>query len=286
MVSDDGIRGEQEVEYTFQVLGPLLLRVNGKNCTPSASKVRQVLALMLFRANQVVSLDALIEELWGGRPPRTAATIVQTYIYQLRKIVARYSDVATANATIRTAPPGYVLCVPTDRLDCRQFEDAVRRAQESLDQGQARLAVCQLSQALDMWNGAVLVNAEHGPLLQREVAHLEERRMLALELRLRANMQLGRHREIVAELKSLVAAHPFNEWLHGQLMIALHRSGRRREALAAYQALRKLLDDELGLEPSADLRRIQQELLTADVADIAGGHGRLTLEPVPMPAAG
>ena len=283
MVEVDAIPGECDVAYDFRVLGPLILRINEKTCTPSAAKVRQVLALCLFRANQVVSLDALIEELWGDRPPRTAATIVQTYIYQLRKIFSRHSDVATASAAIRTAPPGYVLCVPTDRLDARQFEAAVGRGQALLEQGQARLAEAALSQALAMWNGAVLVNTEHGPLLEREVAHLEERRILALELRLRANMQLGRHREIVAELKSLVAAHPFNEWLHGQLMIALYRSGRRGEALAAYQSARKLLDDELGLEPSADLRRIHQELLTADVAGLAD---RLTPEPVPMPAAG
>ena len=274
-LDENAIVSDSEMDYTFQVLGPLLLRVNGRVCTPSASKVRQVLALSLFRVNQIVSLDAMIEELWGDRPPRTAATIVQTYIYQLRKIFARHAGVTAANAAIHTAPPGYVLSVPAERVDCRQFETAVRRGQALLEQGQARQAETQLSQALGMWNGAVLVNTDHGSLLQGDVAHLEEKRMLAVELRLRANMLLGRHREILAELKSLVAAHPFNEWLHGQLMIALYRSGRRGEALAAYQTARKLLDDELGLDPSADLRRIHQELLNTDV----GLSGELTLEP-------
>ncbi|HEX5404388.1 MAG TPA: AfsR/SARP family transcriptional regulator [Pseudonocardiaceae bacterium] len=285
-IDENEILVESEVDYTFKVLGPLFVRVNGRACTPSASKVRQVLALSLFRVNQIVSLDAMIEELWGDRPPRTAATIVQTYIYQLRKILARCAGVAAANATIHTAPPGYVLSVPVERVDCHQFEIAVRRGQTLLEQGQARQAETQLSQALGMWNGAVLVNTEHGSLLSGDVAQLEEKRMLALELRLRANMQLGRHREILAELKSLVAAHPFNEWLHGQLMVALYRSGRRGEALAAYQTARKLLDDELGLEPSADLRRIHQELLNTDVECLSGMHGRLTLEPVRLPAAG
>jgi SARP family transcriptional regulator, regulator of embCAB operon len=254
----------QEMECAFSVLGPMAVRINGRVCTPTASKVRQVLALLLLRANQVVGLDAAMEELWGDQPPRTAVTIIQTYVYQLRKLLAEHSR----TQVIHTVAPGYVLDVPADSVDFWRFTRQVDQARQDLDRGAARPAASRLTAALELWTGPVLDNVEHGPLLTGYVARLEEQRMLARELRLRANMNLGRHRELIPELKSLVAAHPFHEWLHAQLMIALHRSGRRGEALTAYQDVRRLLSAELGVEPSATLKRIQQSVLSGESAKV------------------
>jgi DNA-binding SARP family transcriptional activator len=248
----------------YKVLGPFSVTINNQDCTPSAAKVRQVLALTLLRANQIVSLDAIIEELWGDSPPRSAVATTQTYIYQIRKLLAQHSDERTANQTMRTAPPGYLLNVGPEQLDSWEFDRIVGRARVLLERRQPEPAAGLLGQALAMWNGPVLVDVAGGPLLQRYAARLEEKRMLALELRLRADMGLGRHRELIAELKSLVLTYPYHEWFHAQLMIALHRSGRRGEALTTFRQARQLLNDQLGIEPSADLQQIHRSILKAD----------------------
>jgi SARP family transcriptional regulator, regulator of embCAB operon len=246
---------------TYRVLGSLQVRINDYECTPQASKVRQVLALCLLRSNQIVSLDSIIAELWGDCPPRTAVTTAQTYIYQLRKLIARHGGERLAGDTIRTAPPGYTINVAHDQLDCVQFESLVEQGRALLVAGETSRAAALLHQALRVWNGPALTGVEHGCLLQSDVAHLEEMRMLALELRVRADMRLGYHRELIPELKSLVRIHPYNEWLHAQLMIALQRSGRRGDALSAYREVRRLLSTELGVEPSADLQLVHQKVL-------------------------
>jgi DNA-binding SARP family transcriptional activator len=236
-------------------------------CTPSAPKVRQVLALLLLRAGQVVSLDSLIEELWDGEPPQSAVTTTQTYIYQLRKTIARHSDARTAETMVVTTPPGYLLRISDEQLDCRMFDRAVMQGRMLLENGQVHPAAQRLRSALDMWNGPALTDVIHGPLLQSYVTHLDEQYVTALELRIQADMQLGRYRELIPELGTLVRRYSFNEWFHAQLMIALHRAGRRGDALNAYQNVRRILSEELGLEPSASLKRIHQNVLTADVSD-------------------
>lgn len=248
---------EGGTECAFSVLGPMVVTINGEVCTPSASKIRQVLALMLLQVNQVVGLDSAIAELWSDRPPRTAVTIVQTYVYQLRKLLGRYGN----GSVIRTVSPGYVLSIPPEDVDSWRFTGQVDRGRDALERGETRLAATLLTAALDMWAGPVLENVEHGPVLTGYAARLEEQRMLALELRLHAKMSLGLHRELIPELRSLVAAHPYHEWLHAQLIVALQLSGRRGEALSAYQEVRRVLNAELGLEPSAALQKIQQSVL-------------------------
>jgi DNA-binding SARP family transcriptional activator len=260
MIIDNPVTGEIASECDFRLLGPITVKLDGQVCTPSARKIRQVLALLLLRMNQVVAIDSAIEELWGDSPPRTAVTIVQTYAYQLRKLLTRHGY----RAAIRTVAPGYVLSMPVHKVDCWQFVHQVGQGREALERRQLADAAARFSAALEMWNGAALENIELGPVLAGYAARLEEHRMLALELRLGAEMQLGRHRELLPELKSLVAAHPYHEWLHAQLMIALQKSGRRAEALTAYQNARRVLSVELGLEPSAVLREVQQSVLTTD----------------------
>lgn len=257
----------------FNVLGPLKVSQDQQTCTPSAPKVRQVLALLLLRANQVVSLDSLIEELWGGEPPQSAVTTTQTYIYQLRKTIARYSSTRAAEEMIVTTPPGYMVRVSDEQLDCRMFDRAVTQGRLLLENGQTHQAAQRLRSALDMWNGPALTDVIHGALLQSYVTHLDEQYVTALELRVQTDMQLGRYRELIPELGTLVRRYAFNEWFHAQLMIALHRAGRRGDALTAYQNVRRILSEELGLEPSASLKRIHQGVLTADVSDGLAMYG-------------
>lgn len=257
---------ERSLDCQFSVLGPMVVRTDGEVRTPSASKIRQVLALLLLRANQVVSLDTAIEELWAQRPPRTAVTVVQTYVYQLRKLLAEPSG----RQLIRTVAPGYVLDVPAEAVDCWRFNTFVQRGRQELEADQPAEAAAVLTAALDMWQGSVLENVEHGPVLMRFAAGLEDQRLLATELRLRANLSLGQHREVIPELRMLVSAHPYHEWLYAQLIIALHRAGRRGEALAVYQNLRRVLNTELGLEPSDDVKRIQRSVLNSEPLPVAG----------------
>ncbi|MFC4562784.1 BTAD domain-containing putative transcriptional regulator [Nocardiopsis mangrovi] len=250
----------------FTVLGSFEISHNGQPCTPSAPKVRQVLALLALRARQVVSLDALIEELWNESPPRSAVTTAQTYVYQLRKGFDALAGGGPDDPLLFTRPPGYTLELGGSTLDASEFDRLLDTGQSLLEDGDAHRAADILREALALWSGPVLANVSCGPLLRGYAAHLEERRITALELRISADIRIGRHRELIPELKSLVSAHPLNEWLHAQLIIALNTTGRRGEALRAYQELRSLLNRELGLDPSAELQRIHQDVLTSDRA--------------------
>ncbi|MGA8113059.1 MAG: AfsR/SARP family transcriptional regulator [Actinocatenispora sp.] len=246
----------------FTLLGPLQVIHSGKAITPSAPKVRQVLALLLLRSNQMVGMDSVIEELWNGHPPRSAVTTAQTYIYQLRKAFAATSTDSDAESLLGTSSPGYCLSIEDDQLDYRRFDRLVLQSQDEQAAGRTGRAAELVEQALDMWTGRALSNVYCGPMLTSYAAHLEEKRMAALELHIQLDMQLGRHRKLIAELRSLVAAHPFNEWIHAQLILALSKAGRRNEALQSYHSVRAMLNAELGLDPSAELQRVHHEILT------------------------
>jgi SARP family transcriptional regulator, regulator of embCAB operon len=249
----------------LNVLGPLEVLDDGRACTPTPPKVRRVLALLLLRANQVVPMDALIEELWGENPPLSAVGTAQTYIYQLRKTLDRREVVAGGGEWLMTRPPGYLMAVSPDQIDAVTFEMLSRQGRQLLDNGQPEDAAQVLRRALDLWNGPCLANVGLGRLLEAHAVHLEEQRMRTLELRIQADAELGRHRELIGEIRSLVVSHPLNEWFHGQLIVALSRSGRRGEALQAYQHLREVLGSQLGLDPQPDMQRLQREVLTDGV---------------------
>lgn len=246
----------------FQVLGPLEAIDGSHLCTPTPPKVRRVLALLLLRANQVVSMDALIEELWGEEPPLSAVGTAQTYIYQLRKILDPHGTQAASGEWLVTKPPGYLMRLAPSQLDAVDFETLSWQGRQMLDNGRPEQAAILLRRALDLWKGPGLANVRLGRLLEAHAVHLEEQRMRTLELRIQADAELGRHRELIGEMRSLVATHPLNEWLHGQLIVALSRSGRRGEALQAYQDLREVLSEQLGLDPQPELQRLQREVLT------------------------
>jgi SARP family transcriptional regulator, regulator of embCAB operon len=252
----------------FRLLGPLEI-INGRRVpTPTAPKVRQMLALLLLRANQVVGIDSIIEELWGEHPPRTAVLTARTYAYQLRRAFPEWE--------IETVPPGYLFRVEDDRLDFKRFERLFAQAQAARSAGRLEEAARSVDQALALWTGPVVSNVSSGRLLNNLVTSLQDSRVAALQLRIQTQMRLGRHGDLIAELRSLVAEHPFHEWFHAQLIFALNKAGRRGEALQAYRQVCTLLSDELGLSPSVDLQRVHREVLTADVRQpaqlrVAGG---------------
>ncbi len=246
----------------FMILGPLEVVSQDRGRVSLAPKLRQVLALLVLCANRVVHIDLLIEELWGTRPPRSAVTTTQTYIHQLRKIIAP-EEADNPGATIITKSPGYVLYVDPKQVDAFVFQRRVWQGRKFLDNGDATEAARIFRQSLEMWRGPALTDVTPGRILEAHVVPLEEERLRALELRIQADLRLGLHRELIGELRSLAASHPLNEWFHAQLISALSQAGRRNDALRAYQNLRTTLSGELGLEPSPELQRLQREVLSA-----------------------
>ncbi|MFD3567088.1 BTAD domain-containing putative transcriptional regulator [Streptomyces sp. NPDC058667] len=230
---------------------------------PTAPKPRQVISLLMLRHNTVVQASELIDELWPELPPPSAVTTLQTYIYKFRKLLLKQG----LGNLLQTQPGGYTLTIPSSSLDVNLFESRAEKGQELLQQGDTEGAVACFEEALAMWRGPALADVETGGRLFSYTTRLEELRFRILELRIEADLENGRHRELISELKALVLAHPLHEHLHGLLMVALHRSGRRHEALEVYQSLRQKMIDELGLEPGKELARLQHTLLSDSPAE-------------------
>jgi DNA-binding SARP family transcriptional activator len=228
----------------FRLLGPLEVRENGATIEIAAAKERALLAVLLLNANRVVSSDGLIEALWGERVPGTATKALQVYVSHLRKAIGR--------DRILTRSPGYELRVEPDELDLHRFEQLV--------------ADREFENALRLWQGSPLADFAYEPFAQADIARLEELRMTCVEQRLEAHLSAGRHAGVVGELEALVREHPLRERLRAQLMLALYRSGRQAEALDVYQSGRTLLAQELGLEPSPELKDLQRAILAHDSA--------------------
>ncbi|MFF3941631.1 AfsR/SARP family transcriptional regulator [Streptomyces phaeofaciens] len=256
----------------IDILGALDARENGVSIAPTAPKPRQVLALLALYADQVVPVSGLIEELWGGNPPRSARTTLQTYVLQLRELitVALGKDTPAGDEPPRrakdvlvTSPGGYLLVTGGGSIDVREFERLAGAGYRAMDAGDFPGAARKLREALGLWTGAAFADVHTGVQLQMEAKRLDESRLCALDQRIEADLRLGRHRELLAELTVLTARYRTHENLHGQFMLALYRSGRRSEALDVYHRLRGTLVRDLGLEPSARLRRMQQSMLMA-----------------------
>ncbi|AZK92493.1 MULTISPECIES: AfsR/SARP family transcriptional regulator [Streptomyces] len=272
----------------IDVLGTLGARENGVSVTPTAPKPRQVLACLALHADQVVPVGGLIEELWGGTPPRSARTTLQTYVLQLRELIsaALEKDVPvegvprrSAKDVLVTSPGGYLLVTGGGTSDVREFERLAGAGYRAMDAGDFPGAARKLRDALGLWTGAAFADVHTGTQLQMEARRLEESRLCALDQRIEADLRLGRHRELLAELTVLTSRYRTHENLHAQFMLALHRSGRRSEALGVYHRLRGTLVRDLGLEPSARLRRLQQSIL------VAAPETPLSMEhPAPPPA--
>ncbi|WP_211222345.1 AfsR/SARP family transcriptional regulator [Actinokineospora enzanensis] len=257
-------------DVQINLLGPLEVLDEGQDVTPTAPKLRHVLALLAAHANRVVSVDQIIEELWEDRPPFSAMTTLQTYIYQLRKLLRltgakeRGTGAPDREFGLHTSPTGYLLRIAPDALDLTRFERLAERGRAESAADDLVAAAASLRHALAVWRGPALTDVAAGPTLAVESVRLEEIRKRVLELCVDVELRLGRHHELISELSGIVGRHPTQEGLQGKLMLALYRSGRRTEALQAYQRARTALADELGLEPTPELRRLHWAMLTGD----------------------
>lgn len=253
------------------VLGPLDVRLDGESRTPTAPQVRRVLAVLLLRAGRPVPLAALIEELWEIDPPRLARKTVQTYVYQLRRALARRpvpahgpAPVPHSSDRLETRTNGYLLRLRPEEVDLWDFERRIGLARVDLDAGNAREAAGALRAALALWRGDAFADVPAGPELASRISRIEATRISALEMRVQADLQLGLHGSLLDELRRLTAEHPLNERFAADLVLAAHRSGQRATALDAFTRLRRNLVRELGIEPSDWVRKLQQEVLSAD----------------------
>ena len=240
----------------FRILGPLEVREGEREVRLRGGKQRALLALLLVNANRTLAIDRIVDELWGEDVPESAPKMVQIYVSKLRK--------ALTPGMLHTRPPGYSLQLEPGRLDLDRFEQLAAEARASLDAGGAEEAAARYRAALDLWRGPALAEFASEPFAQTEGARLEALRMNAVEGRLEAELLLGRQADLVGELEALVARHPLREGLRRQQMLALYRSGRQAEALAAYQDARRVLADELGIEPSPALRELERLILRQD----------------------
>jgi DNA-binding SARP family transcriptional activator len=236
----------------FRLLGPLEVLEHDRSLALGGGRQRALFAVLLLHANQVVSTDRLGDALWGQTPPLRAAKSIQVYVSRLRKDLGEDRLVTRA--------PGYVLVLDRSELDLGRFEQLVAEAGRADPKSAAR----KLRQALGLWRGPALSDLAYEPFVQSEISRLEELRWAALEKRIDAELATGRHAELVGELEALVAEHPLRERLRCQLMLALYRSARQAEALEVYRAARRELSEEFGLEPTAELKRLEQSILRQD----------------------
>ena len=273
----------------FRILGPIEVSSGGRQVRLGGAKQRALLAVLLLHRNEVVSVDRLIDELWEGRPPATAVKTVQVHVSQLRKALGVRHNSDDAEEILVTRSPGYALRVGPDELDSDQFERLVENGRRALRAGAPEQATESLLEALSLWRGPALADFALDAFAQTEIARLEEARVSAIEERIDADLAAGRYQGLIGELETLIRAHPLRERLRGQLMLALYRSDRQAEALAAYQDARRMLDEELGLEPSESLQRLERAILvhdpTLDVPVPTPAEVEPTLDvPVPTPA--
>jgi DNA-binding SARP family transcriptional activator len=240
----------------YRVLGPLEVVENGIPLPLGGAQQRALFAVLLLNANRVVSRDRLIDELWGDDPPGTAVQTVRVYVSRMRKLFPP--------GTLVTRRPGYMLRAGPETIDLLRFEQLLADGRAALDADDPGRASRLLREALQLWRGPPLTELDE-PFAQIEGARLEDLRLAALEELIDADLAFGRHADLIAELELLVAEHPHRERLRGQLMVALYRDGRQAEALEAYRDARAALD-ELGIEPSEQLRNLEKSILTQDAA--------------------
>jgi DNA-binding SARP family transcriptional activator len=240
----------------FRILGPLEVWRNGRTVDLGAYRQRSLLVVLLLCANEVVSGDRLIEEVWGEAAPVSARNMIQVYVSRLRK--------ALGPGLLLTQPSGYVLRVSEAELDAIRFSTFVARAHGAMADGEAATARELLVEAIALWRGPPLADFSYESFAQGEAARLEELRLEAIEMRIEADLAVGRDAGLVGELEQLIALHPFRERLRGHLMLALYRCGRQADALDVYQRTRAHLAQELGLEPGPALKALQTAILSQD----------------------
>jgi YVTN family beta-propeller protein len=225
-------------------------------------KQRALIGVLILHANEPVLRGRLIEDLWGDTPPKTVNSVLNVYLSKVRRLLSEGVD----EQPLVTQAAGYVLRVPPEALDARRFEALVEQGREQLAEGEADCAAATLRAALTLWRGPALADFAAEPFAQYEIGRLEELRLIALESRIEADLALGRHDALVAELEALVAEHPYREGLRAQLMLALYRRGRQAEALETYRHARRSFVEELGIEPGPRLQALEAAILRQDTS--------------------
>jgi DNA-binding SARP family transcriptional activator len=254
----------------IKVLGPLEVSIAGTSVVPSASKIRQLLAILAINAGRVVTIPALIEEIWGNQPPRSVAATLQTYVLQLRRRLAQ-ALAGDAGAAVRsprdvltTTHTGYLLDVDREAIDAHAYERLATTGRTAALAADYRTAGRHLTAALQIWRGPALVDVMVGAQLRIEATRLEESRLADLTLRIDTDLYLGRHHELLGELAALCAQHTFIESFWAQYMLALYRCGRPGQALELYHTMQKVMRERLGVDPSQWLQRIHLAIVTGD----------------------
>jgi DNA-binding SARP family transcriptional activator/nucleotide-binding universal stress UspA family protein len=240
----------------FRILGPLEVWREGRPVRIGGAKERALLAVLLLHAGEPVSVDRLIDELWGDSPPATARKSVQVRVAALRR--------ALGGDVLLTRGDGYLIRFMPNELDLHRFEQLLSDGRDALGAADPSAAVVTLHEALALWRGPALADFAYESFAQPAIARLEDLRVHALELRVEAQLELGLHAQLVADLEDLVSAHPFRERLRGQLMLALYRDGRQAEALDVYRRTREGLVAELGIEPAPMLQQLHHAILRQD----------------------
>lgn len=255
----------------FRILGPLDVRWNGDSLRIGGPKQRALLAILLLSANEVVSRERLVDELWPGEPADALEHALTVRVSRLRKALDR--DGAGLSRIV-TRPPGYLLRVERHELDLHRFQWLVAQGRQALDAGDAERAAEMLREGESLWRGRALSDLEFEPFARLEIERLLELRTATVEDRIDAELALARHGALVPELEALVQEHPLRERLRAQLMLALYRCGRQADALAAYREARMRLNGELGLNPGPQLRRLEHAILRQDEAlELSSDHG-------------
>jgi predicted ATPase/DNA-binding SARP family transcriptional activator len=258
----------------FGILGPLqVIGDDGRELALGGRMPRTVLAILLLRANEVVSSDRLVEELWAGAPPASSAKGLHVHVSRLRRaLAAGHPD--PGGERVLTASGGYLLRIAPDELDVERCTRLIGEGHALLAAGRPDQALAALSGALELWRGDALADFQYDAFAQGEIARLGELRVAVLEERITTEMLLGREAQVLGELERLVRDYPYRERLRGQLMLALYRTGRQADALAAYRAARSVLVDELGIEPSVELRQLHEAILAQDGTLLRTDPGR------------
>jgi DNA-binding SARP family transcriptional activator len=252
------------VTLEFRILGPLEVEGDRGPIVLGGQQQRSLLTVLLLEAGRVVPTDRLVDLLWGEAAPRTATTSLQNAISRLRRELGA--------ELLETRSPGYLLRVDPDQVDAHRFERQLRDARRAEPEERREL----LQSALELWRGPALAEFAFEQFAQSEIRRLEELRLIALGERIEADLELGRHGDVVGELEALVGEHPLRETFCRQLMLALYRSGRQAEALDAYQAARARFVEELGIEPGPELKRLQSEILRHEAGIAAPGAARVS----------
>jgi predicted ATPase/DNA-binding SARP family transcriptional activator len=260
----------------FRILGPLEVSVDAQALPLGSPKQRALLGLLLVYANETLSRDRLIEELWAEAAPATVASALHVYLSRLRRLL----ESATSEDLLVREAYGYRLMVEQEQLDANRFQHLVGQGSAELAAGKADAAAARLRQALALWRGPPLADLQMERFAIAAAARLDAQRVFALEQRLEADLACGRHSELIGELEALTSEHPYREGLRAQLMLALYRSGRQADALRIYRQTRDTLVKELGIEPTAELQRLERSILAQDPAlETPGGVSQTERHP-------